>query len=79
MPDSIDTSVVKSDIAPEGLSSTPNKISADEVVADDATNMYAKSIEDAYRFDNVEDWQAEVKVIKKSNNVFVLRKTTTIS
>ena len=26
MPDSIDTSVVKSDIAPEGLSSTPNKI-----------------------------------------------------
>ena len=44
-------------------------ISADEVVADDATKMYAKSIEDADRFDNVEDWQAEVKVIKKSNNV----------
>ena len=69
MPDSIDTSVVKSNIAPEGLSSTPNKISADEVVADDATKTYAKSIEDADRFDNVEDWQAEVKVIKKSNNV----------
>jgi len=44
-------------------------ISADEVVADDTTKMYAKSIEDADRLDNVKDWQTEVELVMKERKI----------
>ena len=39
------------------------------MVADDATKMYAKSIEDADRFDNVKDWQKEVELVMKERKI----------